>query len=113
VLLPAEKTQVLTNLGIADVAKESNLKTINGASIVGTGNIEVLSVNAGDINVMQATGTSTTGVMSQNAVTEYGRKVTTEDLVGTSNWIKEKLTDAGWEFGKYLQSNRTTIANTT
>lgn len=111
VLLPAEKTQVLTNLGIADVAKESNLKTVNGASIVGTGNIEVLSVNAGDIDVMQATGTSTTGVMSQKAVTEYGRKVTTEDLDGTSEWIKAQLTAEGWEFDKYVGTSGTTVTD--
>lgn len=105
ILLPSEKTQVLTNLGIADVAKESNLKTVNGASIVGTGNIEVLSVNAGDIDVMQAPGTSTTGVMSQKAVTEYGRRVTAEDLAGTSDWIKARLTEEGWALGKRLVYN--------
>lgn len=113
VLLPAEKTQVLTNLGIADVAKESNLKTINGASIVGTGNIEVLSVNAGDIDVMQATGTSTTGVMSQKAVTEYGRKLLDEDVAnGSGTMMREILTSLGWEFDKYTQANGTLASST-
>ena len=83
----------------------SNIKTVNGTSLLGSGDLAVVSVDAGDINVLQSTGDSQVNVMSQKAVTEYGRKVTTEDLNGTSEWIKAKLTDEGWEFGKYLYTN--------
>lgn len=47
---------------------ETNItfKTINNQSIIGSGNIDI---DSSDINVVQSTGTSTTSVMSQNAVT--------------------------------------------
>ena len=62
-------------------------------------------VSLGEIALVQTTGDSEESVMSQKAVTEYGRKVTAEDLNGTSEWIREKLTEEGWEFGKYLYTN--------
>lgn len=62
-------------------------------------------VSLGEIALVQTTGSGTDVVMSQNAVTEYGRKVTTEDLAGTSDWIKAKLTEEGWELGKYIYRN--------
>lgn len=112
-LLPSEKTQVLTNLGISDVATESNLKTVNGASLVGTGNIEIASTNVGNVTIMQGPGDSQTSIMSQKAVSDYARKVTQSDLNGTSDWIKSKLEENGWQFGGYLSSNGTFTANTT
>lgn len=42
-----------------------NIKSVNGQSLVGSGNLEV----KGGGDVLQVTGTSTTAVMSQNAVT--------------------------------------------
>ena len=45
----------------------TNIKTINNESILGSGNIEI--EGGSDINVVQTTGTSTTDVMSQDAVT--------------------------------------------
>lgn len=44
----------------------TNIKTINNTSILGSGNIDI---GGGGVNVVQTTGTSTTDVMSQNAVT--------------------------------------------
>lgn len=61
-------------------------------------------VSLGEIALVQTTGDSEESVMSQKAVTEYGRKVTAEDLNGTSDWIKARLTEEGWEFGKELLS---------
>lgn len=62
-------------------------------------------VSLGEVALVQTTGDSEESVMSQKAVTEYGRKVTAEDLNGTSDWIRAKLTEQGWEFGKYVASN--------
>lgn len=45
----------------------TNIKTINNESILGSGNIEI--EGGGGVNVVQTTGTSTTDVMSQDAVT--------------------------------------------
>lgn len=51
----------------------ANFKTVNGESIVGEGDIEV---SGGGADVVQETGTSTTVVMSQNAVTqELAKKI--------------------------------------
>ena len=44
----------------------TNIKTINNESILGSGNIDI---QGGGVDVVQTTGTSTTDVMSQNAVT--------------------------------------------
>lgn len=45
----------------------TNIKTINNTSLLGSGNIDIQG--GGGVNVVQTTGTSTTDVMSQNAVT--------------------------------------------
>lgn len=68
-------------------------------------------VSLGEIALVQTTGDSEESVMSQKAVTEYGRKVTAEDLNGTSKWIRTKLTAEGWEFGKVLNNNGTIGGN--
>lgn len=44
----------------------TNIKTINNESILGSGNIDI---QGGGVSVVQTTGTSTTDVMSQDAVT--------------------------------------------
>ena len=44
----------------------TNIKTINNESLLGSGNIDI---QGGGVDVVQTTGTSTTDVMSQNAVT--------------------------------------------
>ena len=44
----------------------TNIKTINGETLLGEGNIEI---QGGGVDVVQTTGTSTTDVMSQDAVT--------------------------------------------
>lgn len=44
----------------------TNIKTVNNESLLGSGNI---TIQGGGVNVVQTTGTSTTDVMSQNAVT--------------------------------------------
>ena len=46
----------------------TNIKTINNESLLGEGNIDIQGGSS--VNVVQATGTSTSDVMSQDAVTE-------------------------------------------
>ena len=36
---------------------------------------------------------------------------TTEDLNGTSDWVRAKLTELGWNFGKYLHYNGNLVAS--
>lgn len=52
-------------------------------------------VSLGEVALVQTTGDSEESVMSQKAVTEYGRKVTAEDLEGTSELVKSKMGEAG------------------
>lgn len=47
----------------------TNIKTINGETLLGEGNIEIQGGGGSSINVVQITGTSTADVMSQDAVT--------------------------------------------
>lgn len=42
----------------------SNIKTVNGTSLLGSGDLAVVSVDAGDISVLQSTGDSQVNVMS-------------------------------------------------
>lgn len=65
-------------------------------------------VSLGEVGLVQTTGNATDKVMSQNAVTEYGRKVATEDLAGTSDWSKSVLEDNGWVMGAYVTGDTTT-----
>ena len=62
------KTETNTLLGgkQATLVSGTNIKTINNESILGSGNIDI---QGSGVNVVQTTGTSTTDVMSQNAVT--------------------------------------------
>lgn len=48
----------------------TNIKTINNESLLGEGNIDIQGGGGSSVNVVQATGTSTSDVMSQDAVTE-------------------------------------------
>ena len=50
----------------------TNLKTINNESLLGEGNIDIQGGSS--VNVVQATGTSTSDVMSQDAVTKAFNK---------------------------------------
>ena len=62
----------------ATLVSGTNIKTINNQSILGSGNISI----GGGPSVVQSTGTSTTSVMSQNAVTtELNKKIT-----APNNW---------------------------
>lgn len=83
------------------------INTTNGTTTTFNVKNGVDGVSLGEVALMQITGDSEESVMSQKAVTEYGRKVTAEDLAGTSNWIREKLTEEGWEFGRVLNNNGT------
>ena len=59
----------------------TNIKTINNESILGSGNIDI---QGGGVDVVQTTGTSTTDVMSQNAVTsQLNAKATKSQAVGS------------------------------
>ena len=52
----------------------TNIKTINGETLLGEGNIEIQGGGGSSINVVQTTGASTTDVMSQDAITNALRK---------------------------------------
>jgi hypothetical protein len=97
----------------SNVSGGNNTVTItetNGTSKTFNVKNGVDGVSLGEVALMQTTGDSEESVMSQKAVTEYGRRVTAEDLDGTSNWIREKLTEEGWEFEKYVNSSGTLSA---
>lgn len=97
----------------ARLVSGSNIKTINGTSLLGSGNIDV-----GSPTIVQATGTSTTSVMSQKAVTDQLAlkadalpSLDQERAVGSLNgytvyerlWWKElALPSGGWA---YFQHN--------
>lgn len=61
----------------------------------------------GDVDIVDVTGNRTDAVMSQKGVTEYGRKVTAEDLAGTSDWIKAELVEEGWVMNRALNTSGT------
>ena len=77
----------------------TNIKTINNESILGEGNIDIQGGSS--VNVVQTTGTSTSDVMSQDAVTEAFNTYTLETANGAhgktiywrwrspSNWMYE------------------------
>lgn len=52
----------------------TNIKTINGETLLGEGNIEIQGGGGSSINVVQTTGASTADVMSQDAITNALRK---------------------------------------
>lgn len=63
----------------------TNIKTINNESILGSGNIDIQG--GGGVNVVQTTGTSTTDVMSQDAVTSAIPTVTNTITSGSTDAI--------------------------
>lgn len=56
----------------------TNIKTINNESLLGEGNIDIQGGGGSSVNVVQATGTSTSDVMSQDAVTKAFNNYTVE-----------------------------------
>ena len=56
-----------------------NIKTINGTSLLGGGDLPIVSVDAGDISVLQSTGDSISYVMSQKAVSENVERIISND----------------------------------
>ena len=70
----------------------TNIKTINGETLLGEGNIDI---QGGGVNVVQTTGTSTTDVMSQDAVTTA---INTVSGAIPSTYVKTISidTDQGW-----------------
>lgn len=56
----------------------TNIKTINNESLLGEGNINIQGGGGSSVNVVQATGTSTSDVMSQDAVTNAFNTYTLE-----------------------------------
>ncbi len=74
-----------------------NIKTVGGTSILGSGNISLPTPPS----VVQTTGTSTTSVMSQKAVSdELGKKLNMSDPINTfflgSSKLATSLTDISW-----------------
>jgi len=77
------KSETNTLLGgkQATLVSGTNIKTINNESILGSGNIDI---QGGGVDVVQTTGTSTTDVMSQDAVTtQLNGKATKSQAVGS------------------------------
>lgn len=63
----------------ATLKSGSNIKTINGQSVLGSGDIKIEA--GSDVSVVQTTGGSTTAVMSQKAVTdELSSKMTSSQV---------------------------------
>ena len=87
------KTEVDNAITAATATKQdtlvsgTNIKTINNESILGSGNIDI---QGGGVDVVQTTGTSTTDVMSQNAVTTqlsgYVTTDTRQDITGNKTF---------------------------
>lgn len=83
----------------------TNIKTINNESILGSGNI---NIQGGGVNVVQTTGTSTTDVMSQDAVTTQ-----------LNNKADKSVAVGGYQFGswsgvdylRYINVNNGNIGN--
>ena len=65
------------------LVSEANIKTINGESILGSGNIEV----GNTINVVSTTGTSETDVMSQKAVSDELTRIDTVTSESFDNYF--------------------------
>ena len=63
-----EQTNTLLDGKQPTLVSGTNIKTINNESILGEGNIDIQGGSS--VNVVQATGTSTSDVMSQDAVTK-------------------------------------------
>lgn len=88
-------TEINTALGNKQdtLVSGSNIKTINNESILGEGNITI--EGGSSVNVVQTTGTSTTDVMSQNAVTtKFKTKLNDVGVVhqsSTSNYSQLNL----------------------
>ena len=63
----------------------TNLKTINNESLLGEGNIDIQGGSS--VNVVQATGTSASDVMSQDAVTKaFNEYTATKDDARITKW---------------------------
>ena len=63
----------------------TNIKTINNESLLGEGNIDIQGGSS--VNVVQATGTSTSDVMSQDAVTKaFNTYTATKDNDRITKW---------------------------
>ena len=64
----------------------TNIKTINNESLLGEGNIDIQG-GGSSVNVVQATGTSTSDVMSQDAVTKaFNTYTATKDDARITKW---------------------------
>ena len=100
------KSQTNTLLGGKQdtLVSGTNIKTINNTSILGSGNIVIQG--GSDINVVQTTGTSTTDVMSQDAVTTqlngYVTTSTDQNVSGIKTFVGEKRI----KFKQQLNSNK-------
>lgn len=70
-------------------------------------------VSLGEVALVQTTGSGTDVVMSQDAVTEYGRKVSSvDDEYGSSEYMQTILESLGWAFGKALSAQAALINST-
>lgn len=82
----------------------TNIKTINNESLLGEGNINIQGGGGSSVNVVQATGTSTSDVMSQDAVTKAFNNYTArkdEDELITRWWL--------WKTPNYPSGNIDTM----
>ena len=85
----------------------TNIKTINNESILGSGNIDIQG-GGGGVDVVQTTGTSTTDVMSQDAVsTQLNNKANKSAAVGGYQFVSSSDGD----YIQYRNVNNTNIGN--
>lgn len=81
-----------TDEALATKADKDGFKTINGESIVGSGDI---TIDGGGVDVVQTTGQSTTAVMSQKAVTEAINKPIESNTASVVTLSATKVLDLG------------------
>lgn len=77
-----QQTDTLLGNKQTTLVSGTNIKTINNESLLGEGNIDIQGGSS--VNVVQATGTSTSDVMSQDAVTKAFNTYTLETANGSN-----------------------------
>lgn len=91
----------------ATLVSGTNIKTINNESILGTGNIDIQG-GGGGVNIVQTTGTSTTDVMSQDAVsTQLNNKANKTAAFGGYGFVSSSDGD----YIQYKNVNNSNIGN--
>lgn len=62
--------------------------------------------------ITQETGYSEAKILSQKATTNLTTRFSGADYAGTGDWVKQKMTNEGWQFNAYTKSDGTTATTT-